>query len=112
MATERNVLAEGTKYDGQKLRWDLLPYDALEEVARVYSMGAAKYGDYNWAKGIAYSRIYAALMRHLVAWWRGEAADPDNGQPHLASVVWNALTLLAYTKRNMQAFDDRPREGL
>ena len=111
MSTERTDLADvGAKYDGEKTRWELLPYDAIEEVARVYTMGAHKYADRNWEKGIAYSRILGALQRHLTAWYQGERYDPENGQPHLASVVWNGLALLAYELRGMNAgeFDDRP----
>jgi hypothetical protein len=31
-------------------RFDLLPWPALEEVARVYAFGATKYDDHNWHK--------------------------------------------------------------
>lgn len=111
MSTGRvDLAAAGAKYDGEKLRWDLIPWDAMEEVARVYTLGAKKYADRNWEKGILYNRIMAALLRHLLAWYKGERCDPDNGQPHLASVVWNSLALLAYERRGMDGgdFDDRP----
>jgi hypothetical protein len=35
---------EAIKYDQGKLRYDLIPPEALEELAAVYTMGAAKYG--------------------------------------------------------------------
>lgn len=109
MADNRVPLDAGAKFDGEKIRWDLMPDDALEETAKVYTLGASKYEDRNWEKGISYMRIVAALKRHLNAWVRGEKYDSDNGQPHLASVVWNGLTLLSYELRNMIEFDDRPR---
>ena len=111
MSTDRTDLADaGTKYDGEKIRWELFPFDALEEVAKVYTLGAVKYKDDNWALGIKYRRVVGALLRHLSAWLGGERYDRDNGQPHLASVVWNGLTLLAYELRGMNGgeFDDRP----
>lgn len=111
MSDGRTDLANaGAKYDGEKVRWELLPYDALEAVAQVFTLGAHKYADRNWEHGIAYSRIVGALHRHLAAWFQGERYDPENGQPHLASVAWNALALLAYELRGMNggSFDDRP----
>lgn len=101
-------MSEGRKDDGGKLRYDLLPPDALAELVRVYTVGSAKYGEYNWSKGISFSRIFGAAMRHLWAWWRGEENDPDDGLPHLAHAAWNCMTLVAFSKRGMGHLDDRP----
>lgn len=94
------IIMKGTKHDEGKLRWDLVPWDAFEEVVRVYTHGADKYGDNNWM-GLedAENRYFAALMRHLVAWRNGENIDPDSGLKHLAQVAWNALALLWFTDR-------------
>ena len=98
---------EGMKYDNDKLRLDLLPFDALMEVAEVYSIGAKKYSDNNWQQGIKYMRIVGALLRHLFAWILGEERAKDDKQRHLASVVWCGLALLTYELRGMKSFDDR-----
>lgn len=74
----------GTKHDTGKLPLHLLPTDALEEVARVLSFGAAKYSERNWETGMAWSRLYAAALRHLWAWWRGADRDEETGLSHLA----------------------------
>jgi hypothetical protein len=40
---------------------------------------------YAWQKvPNAKERYFAALMRHLTAWWDGERADPESGLHHLA----------------------------
>ena len=65
-------MAEGVKYDQGKLRFDLIPNYPLEKLAEVYTIGASKYSDWNWAKGMNWSRIFAAIERHLQAWKRGE----------------------------------------
>ncbi len=98
----------GRKDDAGKARYDLIPADALEEVARVYTMGAEKYGDRNWERGMKRGRIFAAMMRHAWAWWRGEIHDPVDGQHHLASVVWCGLSLIAYDLRGIGEDDRRP----
>jgi len=86
----------GEKQDEGKLRYDPIPAYPLQELARVYTIGSKKYGDNNWRSGIAYSRIVAALQRHLEMWKQGRDVDPDDGQHPLASVAWCALTLMEY----------------
>jgi hypothetical protein len=101
------AMPTAVKHDGGKLRYDLLPSDALAELVRVYGIGAAKYGDRNWENGMDWGRVYAAMLRHSQRWWGGERDDPEDGQHHLASVAWCALTLLAYELRGVGT-DTRP----
>lgn len=102
------TLDGGKKDDEGKLRYDLIPPIPLQELARVYTIGAKKYGDYNWQNGIAYSRIIAALLRHLYKWILGEEYDPD-GQHHLDSVAWCAFALryFVYYQQDYTGYDDR-----
>ena len=87
---------EGRKSDTGKLRFDLLPVRPLAEVARVYTIGAGKYGDRNWENGLTWGRVFAAMLRHAWKWWGGERYDLEDGQHHLASVAWCALALMEY----------------
>ncbi|HKE56465.1 MAG TPA: dATP/dGTP diphosphohydrolase domain-containing protein [Pyrinomonadaceae bacterium] len=48
----------GVKKDLGKLRWSLLPWDALEEVVKVLMFGASKYADRNWEKGMDWDRVF------------------------------------------------------
>src|ERR1019366_102034 len=91
----------GRKDDGadgkspRKLRYDLIDPQALREVARVVSFGAARYGDNNWRElEKAETRYAAALMRHFEAWRLGEKLDKDSGIHHLAHCATNCLFLL------------------
>lgn len=87
----------GTKQDGGKLRWLLLPFGALELVVRVLEFGAHKYAVDNWKIVADGKRRYAdAALRHFVAWRRGEANDPESGLPHLAHAACCMLFLLAF----------------
>lgn len=85
------------KFDSGKLRYDLIPVDAIEGIAEALTMGAAKYGDHNW-QGIDPERYYAALFRHLIAWRKGEIDDPESGLNHLKHVLVNTVFLLELTK--------------
>lgn len=88
-------MAEGLKYDGGKLRWDLLPMAEVEEIVKVLTMGANKYADNNWqlVEG-GNERYYAALMRHLVEWRKGSKIDPESNLNHLSHVLCNTIFLL------------------
>lgn len=104
------VLNEGVKYDQEKLRYDLIPALPLKELARVYTVGAAKYADHNWRKGMEWHRIIAALLRHLEQWRLGETIDKESKCHHLASVAWCALTLIEYELLGIGQ-DDRASYG-
>lgn len=105
----------GTKNDVGKVRYDLFPPQAVEQVAKVLTFGAGKYGDRNWENGLAFGRVFSATMRHLWAWWRRRNVDPETGINHLAHAACNCLFLLHYTTRSQRAkyarFDDRPRRN-
>lgn len=78
---------KGRKDDQEKLRWDLLPLEVIEGQVRVLSFGAKKYGANNWKDVENLSeRYYAALLRHLCAWRKGEKNDAETGLPHLDHV--------------------------
>ena len=100
---------QGIKHDSGKPRFDLIPADALEEVAKVYTVGATKYGDRNWEKGLSYGRLFGAIMRHSWRWWRGEKDDKETKLHHLSSVIFCALGLLHYelNSEKFKKFDDR-----
>ena len=99
---------KATKFDKGKLRMDLIPAVVFRSLAKVFGDGAAKYGDNNYQQGILWSRYYAALLRHLVAWWDGEDKDPDSGFHHLEHVLCNAEILVFFALGDYSSFDDRP----
>lgn len=86
---------EGLKYDAGKLRWDLLPEEALEEIVKVFTKGAEKYGERNWEKGITYNRLYAAARRHISAFIKGERYD-EIGTHHIANAIVNLIMILQF----------------
>lgn len=100
-------MTEGKKFDENKNRYDLLPFEGINEIAKIFTFGAAKYGDRNWEQGIQWSRIFGAIQRHLWAFWNDEGIDPESGLPHLAHAGCNIMMLLHYSKFNLDC-DDRP----
>ncbi len=84
----------GNKFDSSKPRWDLLPWNELEEVVKVITFGAAKYSDNNWKKVSPKERYLAAAFRHLSARAKGNQKDPETGLPHLAHCICCLLFLM------------------
>jgi hypothetical protein len=60
-------MAEAIKFDGGKPRVDLLDRTALEKLATVLAFGAQKYDAHNWRKGMDWSRMVGAALRHIHA---------------------------------------------
>lgn len=98
------------KFDGDKPRWDLLPLDALDDVAAVFTYGAKKYDTYNWLNDMRYGRYIAATFRHLRDYWLGQDNDSESGLSHLAHAGANILMLLGSIKRG-KGTDDRWKDG-
>lgn len=85
-------VGEGVKFDADKPRYDLIPPELNEAVAQVLTFGAAKYAARNWEQGMNWGRAYAALQRHMNAFWAGEDNDPETGMPH----TWHAGCCIAF----------------
>jgi hypothetical protein len=100
----------GKKHDSDKLRYDLIPALAIEELAKAYTHGVKEYEDENWRKGMHWKRIIGGIFRHLWAWIRGETWDKDSGCHHLASAAWGCFTLIEY-ELTQSGTDDRWRYG-
>lgn len=74
---------EALKFDNGKLPMDLLDPEWMEGVAQVLQFGAQKYAAHNWRKGMEWSRLYAAIQRHLNAFAKGWEYDDETGLSHL-----------------------------
>lgn len=94
------------RYNEGKTRYDLVPTFAHEQLAKTLTVGADKYGDVNWRKGLSWSSMLGSLERHLVAIKKGEDYDPETGLLHSAHLMCNAAFLTEYYKIYPQG-DDR-----
>lgn len=97
----------GIKHDDAKIRFDLLPDDALTLVAEILTKGASEYGDRNWEEGISASRLEAAARRHMTRWKLGQTLDPKSGMSHLVHAACDLLMMVALESRAQPDFDDR-----
>ena len=84
-------------------RFDLLPYEGLEELAIWYEDGAEKYGDRNWEKGLSVKDCVNRMVRHSL---KAANGFMDEGPfAHLAAVAWNAIAAITMIKRHPEDND-------
>lgn len=96
----------GRKDDQEKIPVDLVSTEAITRIAEVLAFGARKYDRHNWRKGISFSRVVSAALRHILAWKDGEDNDPESGLNHLAHAGCCVSFLLEYLKTHPE-MDDR-----
>lgn len=110
--TEVRVTSVTGGQKGAKLaRYDLMPVDALRELAEHYGKGEKKYpteaGIPNFRKGYDISLSYAALQRHANQFWGGEDIDTETGSNHMIAAAWHALYIVQAMHDYGDRFDDR-----
>jgi hypothetical protein len=98
---------EGKKFDSGKVPLHLFPRAALWSISEVLAFGAQKYDAWNWAKGMAWSRLHGAALRHLTQWFDRDGVDEESGLSHLAHAGCCIAFLIAYEKLGLGE-DDRP----
>ena len=76
----------GIKFDNEKeSRPELLHIDFIDSVSRVLALGAKKYSDDNWKHvSNGFARYSGAALRHIFSAMKGEKADKETGESHLA----------------------------
>jgi hypothetical protein len=91
--------------DVDHLRYDLISPVGLRRLAARYALGAERYGDHNYLKGMEASNVINHLMAHLEK-FRAGRRDDDN----LAAIAWGAFTLMHYeeTRPHLMDIDSYP----
>lgn len=92
--------------------WSVFPRWVMLAVGRVMSVGAAKYGAFNYRETNISASVYQdAMERHMQLWFDGEDDDPETGVSHLASVIASAA-LLMDAQITGKLHDDRQKTGI
>jgi|WetSurMetagenome_2_1015567.scaffolds.fasta_scaffold52260_2 hypothetical protein len=74
----------------------LIPYEAMERLAKRFEEGAVKYGARDFEKGIPVSDCVSAAMRHLMKF----ACNYDK-EDHLAAALWNLSVVAFYEAKHV-----------
>jgi len=86
------------KYDGGKPRLELIDPEFILGVGKVLTFGAEKYEDDNWKKATPADRKRStgSLLRHTMAYQKGEMIDPESGLEHLYHMATNIMFMSWY----------------
>lgn len=85
-----------------KGRYDLLPWDAIDELAKHCEQGSIKYGERNCEKGIPIHSLVDSAIRHLSCYMRGQIDEN-----HLVAAMWN-ISFAIYMEKNNPEMQDIP----
>lgn len=85
-----------------KGRYDLLPWDAIHELAIHCEEGALKYGERNCEKGIPIHSLVDSGIRYLSCYLRGM-----KDEPHLRAALWN-IAFAIWMEKNRPDMQDIP----
>ena len=95
-----NAIREPTTGKG---RYDLISPFGIDRIAKWYELGAKKYADRNWEKGMPFSRYVDSAKRHLNKYVMG-MEDED----HLAAACWNIIAIMHHQELGEMQWDDMP----
>ena len=105
--TERGI----KDMDG-KIRYDLIPPEALLELARVYTLGAERYGDHNVEKGIPVHECIGAIERHIARLKMGQDLSLKHQTHEAAHAAFWCFTLISQYYRGLEVEDHRKGRGI
>tara|TARA_Y100000004_G_scaffold152426_1_gene175580 strand:- start:3460 stop:3819 length:360 start_codon:yes stop_codon:yes gene_type:complete len=87
----------GIKFDDDKPDYSLIPPNALDDVAKVLTIGAKKYDRHNWKKlDDINNRYFAAAQRHMWSLLKDEEHDPETGIHHAAHAICCMMFILEF----------------
>lgn len=85
-----------------KGRYDLIPWDAIHELAIHCAEGAGVYGERNVERGIPIHSLIDSAIRHLSCYLRGM-----KDEPHLRAAMWN-VAFAIWMEKNRPEQQDIP----
>lgn len=102
------AIGDENKFDGEKVRLDLVEPSLIEAIGKVRTYGVKKYTDEQSWRKVEKPRYIAAAMRHFEAYRKGEINDTESGMPHLWHCACNLMFLIELEKEQQikQTFSD------
>lgn len=96
---EADVYDQSIKADSGKPKLSLVPWEIVNDIAKVREYGVKKYGEKESWKKVEAERYIDALLRHTIAFAEDPTGnDDESGFPHLYHVACNVAFLCEFLK--------------
>ena len=90
---QKETYPSGVTRNAIPVRWDLIEWDFIKDLAKVMHEGALSHGDSNWKLGMPNAVAHNHMMEHLALYLGG-----DRSEPHLAKAAFG-LMVMHYNER-------------
>ena len=97
---------ESKRYNSGKAQTNEIDPSFILGMAEVLTKSREKYDRANWTLPTNWSTPYDSMMRHIMAFQKGEELDAESGNSHLLHAAVN-LMFLYYHSINSPETDDR-----
>ena len=87
--------------DAEGVRYDLVPPEGIEAVAKAMAVGATTHGAHNWKKGLRNSILINHALRHIVEYMKEGSVNED----HIGHALAN-LMMLKWNEANLPELND------
>lgn len=104
-------MEEAFKDKNGKISFLEIEWSFIEEMAKAMNANKHKYNPFNWHKPMVKTDLEDSVMRHWVAYKKGEFLDPDDGCSHLAKIA-NNLMMLMYQHINYPENNQNPQKDV
>ena len=78
------------------VRYDLIKWEFIREMAKVMDEGAKSHGEDNWTTGMPRATVINHMFEHWHQWLEG-----DRNEPHLAKMAFGLMALWYYEKNGI-----------
>ncbi len=98
----------GKRLNSDKVPLELVPPSLIFAVGEVLKVGAEKYEERNWERGMRWTTVLGCLLRHIYKWASPFYSDLDeeSGLNHLWHAAANVAMLIEY-ENTCKNLDDR-----
>jgi hypothetical protein len=96
----------GAKRSERVPAYRLIPPTALKRLAQRYALGAEKYGESNWLKGINDPQFVQQILDHLAEHVANYTVDGSDRDDNLAAIMWGCAALMVVEELNPAILDE------
>lgn len=100
-------MKKSKRYNSGKIQLKEIDPSFILGIGEVLTKSTEKYDPFNWTLPTDFSTPYESLMRHLLAFQKGEDFDKESNLHHLLHVATNVMFMYYHATNGDKKNDDR-----